>query len=321
MRVFLTSPWIPAEWIRAHGLQARGIWAEARLAQNALPLSAGVCAFAEMLVRFADAHSDEVVIFSTTCDQLRRGFDVTTHHRTSRAFLFNVPATQTPAAKNLYRSELKRLGNFLVGLGGCTPTGERLRDEMLLAGRTRRHLLKSLPTCPPRQFAEAVARFDLNGPSTPGQLNSTEEEVPVALVGGPLSAPHWPLLDAIAAAGGRVALNATDTGERALSPVFNLSDAAQNPFDSLVSGYFENIVDVFHRPNSRLYSWLGPRLSSRNVRGIVLWHFTGCDLWRAEAETLREAFGLPVLPLEAGEAPGVSQRDFNRIEAFMETLR
>ena len=37
------------------------------------------------------------------------------------------------------------------------------------------------------------------------------------------------------------------------------------------------------------------------MRGIVLWHFTGCDLWRAEAQTLREAFGLPVLLLEAAE--------------------
>jgi len=80
-------------------------------------------------------------------------------------------------------------------------------------------------------------------------------------------------------------------------------------------------VDVFQRPNTRLYSWLKERLAARKVRGIVLWHFTGCDLWRAEAQTLRETFGLPVLPLEAGEAAGVTPRDANRLQAFVETLK
>ena len=90
--------------------------------------------------------------------------------------------------------------------------------------------------------------------------------------------------------------------------------------DALVTGYFENIVDVFQRPNTRLYSWLKPRLVSRQIRGIVLWHFTGCDLWRAEAQTLREILGLPVLLLEADEAAGLSPRDVNRLQAFVEML-
>ena len=91
----------------------------------------------------------------------------------------------------------------------------------------------------------------------------------------------------------RVALNATETGERSLLPAFDFEAGADPPFDALVRGYCDNIVDVFQRPNTRLYSWLKPRLASRRVRGIVLWHFTGCDLWRGEAQTLRETFGLP----------------------------
>jgi len=56
------------------------------------------------------------------------------------------------------------------------------------------------------------------------------------------------------------------------------------------------------------------------VRGIILWHFTGCDLWRAEAQTLRETFSLPVLLLEAGTESGAAPRELNRLQAFMETL-
>jgi hypothetical protein len=57
------------------------------------------------------------------------------------------------------------------------------------------------------------------------------------------------------------------------------------------------------------------------VRGIILWHFTGCDLWRAEAQTLRDRFDLPVLLLEAGAEPGVAPRDLNRLQAFVEMLK
>jgi len=123
-----------------------------------------------------------------------------------------------------------------------------------------------------------------------------------------------------------VVLNATETGERSLLPAFDFEnhgngDAAAQPFDVLVRGYCHHIADVFQRPNTRLYAWLKARIEARHVRGIVLWHFTGCDLWRAEAQTLRETLGLPVLLLQAGGEPGTTPRDVNRIEAFAETLK
>jgi hypothetical protein len=80
-----------------------------------------------------------------------------------------------------------------------------------------------------------------------------------------------------------------------------------------------NCVDAFQRPNSRLYDWLRPRLAAREARGIVLWHYVGCDLWRAEAQPLREAFGLPVLLLDADET--TLQRNIGRLEAFLESFR
>jgi len=57
------------------------------------------------------------------------------------------------------------------------------------------------------------------------------------------------------------------------------------------------------------------------VRGIVLWCFTGCDLWRAEWQTLREACHLPVLLLETDDAAGLAPRDVSRLQAFVETLQ
>jgi hypothetical protein len=293
MRVFLTSPWIPAEWIRAHGHEAHGLWRHFR--HDAPPLAAGRCAFAESAARFAETQPEAAIIFTTGCDQLRRACDAATARGASRSFLFNLPATWTPTAKQIYRAEMERLGKFLVQQGGSAPTPEMLRRQMLQADEIRRNLREAADKAQPKG-------------------------VPLALVGGPLGACHQNLLDTLEHAGGCVVVNAAENGERSLAPCLEL-DAAGDPFDALINGYFENIVDVFQRPNTPLYSWLKARLTSRRVRGIVLWLFTGCDLWRAEAQSLRETFGLPVLPLEADEAAGISPRDVNRLQAFVETLK
>ncbi len=321
MDIFLTSPWIPAEWIRAHGLQPRGIWATGNFLRGDWPLAAGVCALAEAAVRFAEARTDSTVIFSTGCDQMRRGFDTALFRGKRGAFLFNLPATcQTPTAGHMFRAELERLGQFLLAIGGRAPSPEMLRQEMVQSSRARKGLLEAAAGSSARGFAEAVARFHWDGAYSPLPPAAPGKHIPIALVGGPFLGAHWKWLEELESAGARVALNATEMGERSLSPAFEFAAGANDPFDALVRGYCDNITDVFQRPNTRLYSWLKPRLASRHARGIVLWHFTGCDLWRAEAQTLRETFGLPVLLLEAAVEPGAAPRELNRLQAFVETL-
>jgi hypothetical protein len=342
MDVFLTSPWIPAEWIRAHGLQPRGIGSEENFQSGGWPLGAGECAFAEAAVRFAEARADCAVIFATSCDQLRRGFDAAVLGGQRQVFLFNLPATwQTAAAGQMFRSELERLGQFLLTIGGRPPTGDELRQEMVRCSETRRRLLDSASCSSARAFAGALAQFHWDGSFSPALTVAPTTQIPLALLGGPFLAPHWKWLDEVEAAGGRIALNATEWGERSLSPAFAFEPGACDgaappkfahsparrsgergfPFAALVGGYCENMIDAFQRPNTRLYSWLKPRLASRKVRGIVLWLFAGCDLWRAEAQTLRDSFGLPVLLLEAGAEPGAAPRDLNRLQAFVEMFR
>ncbi|HEX7577190.1 MAG TPA: 2-hydroxyacyl-CoA dehydratase family protein, partial [Verrucomicrobiae bacterium] len=213
MDVFLTSPWIPAEWIRAHGLRPHGIWSAGDFHPGTWPLSGGVCPFAEAAVRFAEARSDSAVIFSTACDQLRRGFDTAILQGERHAFLFNLPATwQTAAAGEIFRSELERLGQFLLTIGGHTPSPETLRQEMLQFSERRKCLLESATACSARGFAEAVARFHWDGAFSPLQPAAPTNQIPLALVGGPFLASHWKLLDEIEAAGGRIVLNATESG-------------------------------------------------------------------------------------------------------------
>jgi len=378
MQVFHTSPWVPPEWIKAHGLEPRGVWLAQDFACEPLPLAAGVCAFANAAVRLAEQQNQSAMIFTTHCDQLRRGFDAVATPPTnldapescrrfplspsdsprcravaaggeragvrgpsspavsgpqcapkgrgflSRLFLFNLPVTwQTPVAERIFCDELRRLGQFLIGLGGHAPTTGDLVEIMAQYSEGRRRLLAVAPWCPARAYAEAVARFHLDGsvhlpPEAGDRTASGADSVPLAVVGGPLPQAQLPLLDAIEKAGGRVVLNATEAGERSLWSAPPLGQA-QLDLARLARGWLANCVDVFQRPNTRLYDWLRERLTARKVRGIVLWHYVGCDLWRAEAQPMRAAFGLPVLLLDADEA--MPQRNTGRLEAFLESLR
>ena len=119
MNVLYASPWVPAEWIEAHGLQPRGIWWAEEFQLHSTPLSAGVCAFSEALVRFAETHAEDAIVFATTCDQLRRAFDALSATAKARSFLFNLPAVwQSAGARRLFETEVERLGRFLETLGG-----------------------------------------------------------------------------------------------------------------------------------------------------------------------------------------------------------
>ncbi len=332
MLVFYTSPWVPAEWIRAHGLEPRGVWFAQDFALESAPLAAGICAFAQAVVRLAERQSQSAVIFTTHCDQLRRGFDAVAARAPARRFLFNLPATwQTPVAERLFCGELERLSWFLVRLGGQAPSAENLRAVLDRYACARRRLLQAAGSCPGRQYAEAVAHFHWDGSvCLPENGAGAAGAIPLALVGGPLPRAQWRLLETLERAGGRVVLDATEAGERSLwdtPPAGGLPEGTPPACDcepalqGLARLYLANCVDVFQRPNTRLYAWLRRRLEARGARGLVLWAHVGCDLWRAEAQSLREAFGLPLLVLDADDAAGAWPRITSRIEAFLEALR
>lgn len=320
--VFVTSPWVPVEWIEAHGLEPRGAWSA--MTEGPVAVPEGVCAFAQKTASLAKAHPQDAVVFTTACDQMRRAADAAaTGH--SRTFLFNLPSTwQSSTPRRLYQAELARLGRFLETLGGRAPTDAQL--ERAIHDRAARCavLRQFLQQRSGRPAAEALAAFHHSGSlpaRPPTHAMAQGDPVPLALLGGPLLPSQWSLFDAIASAGGAVVLNATEPGERSLLPPWPELLPGQDRLAKLADHYFDHMTDVFHRPNSRLYAWLQTRLSARRSRGIVLWIHVGCDLWRAEAASLRDAFGLPVLTLEAHEGPATSLRNVTRLAAFLESLR
>ena len=234
--VVYSSPFIPPEWIAAHG------WTPSRRRPAAAPETEGVCRFAAGFAALAGPDL-RAMVFATTCDPMRRGVEIGTDERIPR-FLFHVPATwQAPVAHALYREELKRLGRFLERLGGRTPAPAELSEQLdrFEAGREtllgRREILSS------RAHADEVDRFHATGEVPAGAPASSRPPaaIPLMLLGSPLRADDLHLLDLLDRAGGRVAVDATESGEREWPRRFDRRRMKEDALDELAEDASETL--------------------------------------------------------------------------------
>ena len=292
--IVYTCPYVPAEWIAAHGLRPQRLIPLPVEGTLTIPRLEGLCPYARAFANEAAAGKDvDGIVVTTMCDQMRRVFDLLVRRVPTPAFLLNVPSTwQTVAAQRLYLDELKRLGRFLVRLGGREPDKDDLIRAMLDQAR-----------------GDGVH-------STPYERAG----VPLAVVGGPLMQRDRVLFDVVEECGGRVVLDATETGLRGLPVPFDRRRLAEDPLMELAQAYFR-IPDASRRPNSELYRWLKEELARAGARGILFHHYVWCDQWRAEFSRLKDWAGLPALRLDSdGDGAMDRVRIRNRVRAFLETL-
>ena len=321
-RIIYSCPYVPAEWIAAHGLQpSRVIPDPAKSASPIGPIE-GLCPYVRAFLNEAinDKRACGVVV-TTVCDQMRRGFDVLTRQCNIASFLMNVPRTwQNFAAQNLYLDELGRLSRFLVRVGGNSPTPDALAEVMLEYDAARASILAGRGSISARQYAEAIAALGQEGPAQ-GRKSEMGRGVPLALVGGPLTRGDFDIFDIVEQSGGRIVLDATETGERGMCGPFDRRRLHEDPLAELGNAYFGGIQDASRRPNSELYRWLGHELAARAVRGIIFRRYVWCDTWHAELQRLKEWTDLSVLDIDvAGDTDTERRRWQNRIRAFLETL-
>src|SRR4030042_1583395 len=121
--------------------------------------------------------------------------------------------------------------------------------------------------------------------------------------------------------GGRIVLDATETGERGMCTFFDRRRLNDEPLIELADAYFNGIHDVSRRPNDEFYRWLIRKLIEVDVRGIIFRRFLWCDLWHAELARLKEQIKLPVLDIDVTGDDDNKHREGNRIGAFLETLK
>ncbi len=334
--VTYSCPFVPAEWIAAHGLRPKRIIPSSGSSKIFYGSIEGVCpyarAFASEAGGFAETADFAPTVMTTVCDQMRRMGELVDADNGRNSFLMNVPSTwQTVSSHQLYRDEIMRLGRFLVGLGGESPSKEMLAHTMRQYDAARFRLREVRARLGGRSYSEAIARFHRSFPHDRSAGNPRAVQngipsprpdgIPIAFVGGPLLAEQFGLFDLIEASGGSVVLDATGTGERTLPSPFDLREIGNDPFAVLADAYFGGIPDAFRRPNSLLYSWLKEKLVERGAGGLIFIRQTWCDTWHAEAVRMKEWSPLPFLLIDACEDLTAAGRTAQRVQAFLEMLR
>jgi len=250
--VLYTSPYVPAEWIAAHGLRPVRIAPTTGSAQG--PLSRqGVCSFVRCFAASAEAWPGACgIVVTTTCDQMRRAYDVVARTCSVPAFLMNVSTVwQNPIARDMYLGELKRLGDFLVGLGGAAPSDEYLAEVMVSFGDARASLITNEARMSPRRLAGAIMEF-----GETGRFDAVKEEdcgesldglVPMALVGGPLRKEDLAIFELVEESGGSVVLDASETGRAGMCRRFDCDSLRDRPLAELADAYLNGIRDISQR--------------------------------------------------------------------------
>jgi benzoyl-CoA reductase/2-hydroxyglutaryl-CoA dehydratase subunit BcrC/BadD/HgdB len=323
--VACSSPFIPPEWIVAHGFQPA--WAPlGRATEHASAgVNRGLCAYAESLLDAATADGAmSALVMATTCDQVRHVAALAEARGRLPLFLLNAPATwENPAARQYYREELQRLGRFLVELGGQPPSQDALASVMFRYDRAREAIRLGASRWPARRLAEAILEYRNGMPAASIVADSAPGRgVPLALVGGPLMPQDFAIFELVERSGGRIVLDASETGERTLPPALRSEAVSDRPLETLADAYFLGIPDVFRRPNDCLYKWLGQQMALRKVEGIVLRRYVWCDLWHAELRRLAQWSRVPLLEIDvADDEDSFPGRTLERLEAFLDTLR
>ncbi len=326
--VIYTCPYVPAEWIAAHGLRPSRVIPDSVGTAFTLAGREGVCPYVRgFLAEVTKNERAGAVVVTTVCDQMRRAFDIVSRKCELPAFLMNVPNTwQTPAAQQLYADELRRLGRFLIRLGGKSPSNDALAAIMVEYDIARTSILTARERLSARKYAERIAAFGQDGPDavTGGDKGSLRPiaGVPLAIVGGPLMKKEFRIFDIVAESGGRIVLDATETGERGMCAPLDAEGLREEPLSKLARAYFGGIVDASRRPDSQLYDWLEEKLTERAVQGIILRRYVWCDMWHAELGRLKDLIDLPVLDIDTvGDFESEANRTAGRIGAFLEMLQ
>jgi benzoyl-CoA reductase/2-hydroxyglutaryl-CoA dehydratase subunit BcrC/BadD/HgdB len=208
----------------------------------------------------------------------------------------HVPATwRTEAAVGLYIDELRRLGDFLVGLGGQQPSQEMLVQTVLAHDEERQKTRT--------EFAAATGI---------GKR--------IAVVGGPLRQQDQWIFEHLHHAGASIVLDATEYGERSRPGPADVDKLRADPLCELARMYFLTIPDAFRRPDAMLHDYLRREIAAHGAQAVLLVRCVWCDQWHAQVGRLKATLGVPVVDIDFGPSAADRGRICSRIDAILEGL-
>ena len=131
------------------------------------------------------------------------------------------------------------------------------------------------------------------------------------------------LFDLVEECGGRIVLDATETGRADAARAVRPPAARRRPAEELADAYFDAFPTPSAGPTAGSTSGSAASCAGRRIAGILLRRYVWCDLWHAELARLQGSGPVPVLrPRTATATASIAavRRPQTAIEAFLETL-
>lgn len=319
IKVVYSSPYVPPELVEACGAVPERI---IDFGDSKERISEGMCPYARAFRDAVSVKDHDIVLFTTGCDQMRRGYE--SPEELPNSYLLNIPSTwQSLNAFNLYISEMERMAGIICQSTGVELREETLKNVMIKYDSSREKLREYRNFVDSAEYNKQVLNFIANIGSVP-ELSERylSDNIPLALIGGPLTKNDLSLFNIIRDLGGDIAVNGTENGDMNLPDPFDKRNMAIDSWQELMDTYFFKVADIGRRPNSHFYSMLKSRLDENGVRGVIYRSYPWCDLWGAEVYRIKEWLDIPLLEIDAElfRNPDHEPRLITRLEAFMETL-
>jgi benzoyl-CoA reductase/2-hydroxyglutaryl-CoA dehydratase subunit BcrC/BadD/HgdB len=328
-KIIYSCPFVPPEWITAHNMEPCRIGVHSWNTEKkpVIGETSGICVYARAFAnQVIFEKKASAVVITTVCDQMRRISELIKKNCNLPIFLMNIPSTwQTTTAHKIYMTELKRLGRFMIRMGGNSPSKDNLAKVMDKYNTARSYIRSARAYLSPRQYSETILNFYRNGITnftvSDYKNKFVSRGIPLAIVGGPLLSDYFNIFDIIESSGGSIVLDGSKNGERTMPPPFDRRLLKDSPLEVLADAYFGKIPDAFRRPNSELYRWLKKEINQREIKGIILLRYVWCDIWHAEIQRIKEWAGLPLLDLDISDDVDKPKHIASRIQPFIEILK
>ena len=319
------------------------------LAEQLVPRN--TCALIKSFIGFKMAklcpfiESSDMIIGETTCDGKKKAYEA--FNEIAPTYVMEVPQTKSAAARDLWKSEVKRYLAEVESLTGQTITADKLKKGIQIANDKRRALqrLTALRSASPApisgrdgllinqiSFYDDPIRFTAKVNELCDELEeriSAKDGVAPAntprlmLSGCPMAVPNWKLPYVVEGSG------AVIVGEESCIGTRNSRDLVDESAETL-EGMIDAIADRYMKIDCACFTPNEERLDNvtnlakrLNADGVIHYSLLFCQPYSHESmkinNVLQEA-GIPMLSIETDYSMEDVEQLKTRVEAFVETL-
>ncbi len=290
--------------------------------------------------------TSHLVVGETTCDGKKKMFEILAAHQP--VYVMEVPNKKSPAARDLWLSEVKAFKEVIEELTGNKITGDKLSQTIKKVNERRRALkrLYELRKANPVpisgkdallvtqvSFYDDVDRAiqqmnklcdELDVRVSKGEGVFPENAPRILVSGNPMAIPNWKLHHLVEATGAAIVCEESCTGTRFFSELVDESDGTLDEQLKAIADRYMKINCACFTPNKERLDDIVSLAKEYQVDGVIHYNLQFCHTYANEAvlveQTLEKA-GVPLLRIETDYTDEDIGQLRTRVDAFLEMIR